>query len=148
MGGVAVGWGLFLVIFGWESWILDARAVIGFFVASGGLALLLMQSEQLRTFIDFRLPWLAFKFSLGIVRESSQGHWLALVWRRWLLRMWPASTLIRLWTHFFFTVWWILMGVGVCLSLDAIEDVRLVFYFGWALLHFDRLMRLIQWVRG
>lgn len=131
----AILWALFVTLFPFEGVILSARTIIGAMIAGAGLSLLLVQDVfRLRTFLDYTVPRYAIK---ALPRFCTP----------FLLRLWPASTTIRLWDHFWFTVWWLLMGLAVLLRIDDVTDVRFLAYFVLALLHFDRLLRLIQWMR-
>lgn len=131
----AIGWSLFVTFFHSEGSILSARLIIGAVIAGTGLSLLLVQQMVgLRTFLDFTIP----RYVLKLSPRS---------WAPFIIKLWPASAAIRLWDHFWFTVWWLLMGIAVLLRLNDVSDVRFLAYFVIALLHFDRLLRLIQWMR-
>lgn len=133
-GLVALGWGLIFLLSDFESSSFSVRGWISMIIMGGGIALMLMQYEWIRTFLDFQFPVIVLKRLPIIVHPA-------------ILKMWPISILIRGFNHFFFTVWWLLLGTIVSLRFDSLEDIRLILYFGFASLHFDRFIRLIQWIR-
>lgn len=131
---VALGWSAFIALYRADNTVMLNRELVASMVAVGGLALLSVQSAWFRTLVDYRLP-------LRLVRVVSQR------WKWRVIRFLPASAMLRVVTHFCFVLWWTLMGVAITLTVNSLEDVRLVFYFGFALLHFDRLVRLVVWLR-
>ena len=136
LGLVALGWGLFVYLWQFESWLDNARDVTALAAAFGGLSLLVVQVPRVQTFLDFRLPWLVWHVLL-----KGTNHW------KWINRIWPGTTLCRVWWHLYFTVWWLTTALAVATRIDDLSDVRLIFYVGFAMLHLDRLIRLLVWVR-
>lgn len=136
---VSIVWGTYISSYGMgftssaghrDTYLL----VIGIVVIFFGAILFLVQSSRLRTFVDFTLPVYLISVSPRSVRP-------------FILRMWPASTTTRTVSHFFFCWWWMLCGIAVLRGMSDINDSRFILYIGFSLLHFDRLVRIIQWMR-
>lgn len=128
---VAIGWGVFISTFHEMS---EPLVVIGIVVASVGLPLLIVQATFVRTFIDLTAP---------VFTASRSPKFIV----PFILKMWPMSVIIRTVSHFLFTWWWLVIGVSVWYGAYQPQDVRFVMYLGFAFLHADRLIRIIQWMR-
>lgn len=127
----AVAWAIFLILFDFEDSIQSGRYIVGLWIGFWGLLLLLIQWRRLRIHGDYA--------TAGALLHFTPNRWAP-----WLVRIWPASVLLRLWLHFWFTVWWLLMAHVVTRHLDSIDDIRLLAYVLVALLHFDKFLRLLQ----
>jgi hypothetical protein len=131
---IGLGWSTFIAAFQFEPSITDGRLILGLIVGSGALALLLVQNGWLKTLLDFTIP---VRIARYLPRPLAMRY----------IKLWPTSAIIRVNTHFWFALWWALLGTAISLNIHQLEDVRLVFYFGLAAFHFDRLMRLLFWLR-
>lgn len=131
LSSVAIAWGLHVATF---HGFVNPLTAIGSTVFGVGFLLLIMQSSAVRTFVDFTAPAFTAAKLPKRVRFA-------------ILKLWPMSILTRIFCHFFFTWWWLLMGISVLMDMSVIQDVRYTMYFGLAALHADRLVRIIQWMR-
>lgn len=99
-----------------------------------GIALLVVQSVRIRTVLNFTIQ-------VGIVKLSPPRI------RKYALRLWPISSIVRILAHFFFSWCWTFCGVAVLYGANDMDDVRFVLYIGFSVIHFGRLVRIIQWTR-
>ena len=130
----AIVWGVYLAILPLSDVHFGVRMFIGIWVALWGLLLLLVQSSTLRTFLDYTI---LSRIAL-YAPKSFRSH---------VLKTWPLSISIRVLSHFFFCWWWALCCVSVLYGIENLADSRFALYLGFSLLHFDRLVRIIQWMR-
>lgn len=128
---VAIAWGVFIATF---QGGFGPLTIIGGVTAAFGIALLCVQSARIRTFIDFTAPAFTATHSPKSLRSL-------------ILKMWPMSIIIRILCHFFFTWWWLVLGVSVAYGMSLVADVRFILYIGFSILHGDRLVRIVQWMR-